>query len=149
MGAYKSLYVGGFIKVKAKIVDELVYKMVHPTNNSRHKMGVKFCPETGALLVKTLVATNKVKQFPCFYDEPTLEEDALFAPAYTGYENQGTVFLVDNENHEDSLFSIDLSNVNFVEKLTEFKEQYQDHINFLIGNNWEFEVGYGIVYYAH
>lgn len=77
------------------------------------------------------------------------QDNDCFAPTYTGYENKGQIFLFDDLNEEDDLFHLDLSNINFADELQKFKEKFKDHIDYLTTNNWEFEIGFGVVYYAN
>lgn len=151
MGADNNVYIGVYLEVKNGKRKETKVSYV---NSNGNKAKSKFNSHTGEENTK-VVKEVEVVDYPNPYKlsmDNGLREDEFFSPEYCGAGRQKNTWISQYGDFKIGsgydLFNLDLSSVDIPSLKLKFMEYYKDYLESL-GKDYEYEVKFGIVHYAH
>jgi translation initiation factor 1 (eIF-1/SUI1) len=147
MGTYNTVYIGVYVEIPHIKSTVTINYLANPHNGKAVKY--KFHPETGE---KSIPSTREEGCWlePKVYEIEGLREDEFFAPAYAG-PAKTTTFITQTRKYGKTLSdltNIDLSEADPQAKIKEFKDEFLTIIQ-AANKDFEINVKYGVVYYAH
>ena len=157
MGTYQGTYIGVYMEVPYGTEKETESFYVHPTTGV--KMDTQYCPDTGVEgVLKT--KTNTVDKYPHPYtdDVEGLDEDMFFSPEYDGAGKKLKTFVLNSTKTryapinigENEAFNLDGKIFANADKLIkEFREEYEDYINYFEKEYGLITIHFGVVNYYH
>lgn len=153
MGTYIGIYLE--VPYATKKVEKTIYK--NPTTGL--PMKTAFNPNTGEkAIVETTLVDERVRPTPFeFEGMDGFDAELFFSPEFDGAGDYKKTFVINYtynryripfEGDRES-FNIEFPDINVLQLIREFREEYSKYIDYLENNFGPVAVKYGVVHYYH